>query len=505
MDSKLKRSDLTLALLVTALSSVGFYFGTDLLPPWWLIWMAALPVLWTAPRVSWPIAGSMALVARTIGGLNSWSYHQHLQIPLWANLVMLLEPALAFALAVLPFRAFMRRQQPWLAVLAYPVVIVACEYLFSLLAGTFGDTAYTQLDNVTVLQVGALAGIWGTGFVVLLFAPMIVAIAASLPAYPRARMHLTVAFVLIYASVFGYGTWRMATTPASQNSVRVGLIASVTPQNVMPTTDEDAMRIMREYAHQIPILAAQGAKIVVLPEMTALVHDSISSDIDTLFQQTAIAAHTQILLGILHVVGPANAPTAAYNESRLYSDSGAPTAIYHKHHLVPGFESRATPGDGITVSSQPLGKIGLAICRDMDYPEPANRYGQLGIGLLLVPAWDQSEDRWWHGHMALMRGVENGYSIVRSAKNGFLTVSDDRGRVLAETTNLPTQTFTTLLATVPVRHDATLYQSWGDWFAWLNLAGLVGLLAAWLNIGRRASVGGSRSEVAPLPRMDRTI
>ena len=139
-------------------------------------------------------------------------------------------------------------------------------------------------------------------------------------------------------------------------------------------------------------------------------------------------------------------------------------------------EARSTPGDGITFQSESLGKIGLAICRDMDYPDPANRYGQLGVGLLLVPAWDQVEDRWWHGHMALMRGVENGYSIVRSAKAGFLTVSDDRGRVLAEATNLPTQTFTMLLATVPVRHDATLYQSWGDWFAWLCIATTVGLL-----------------------------
>jgi apolipoprotein N-acyltransferase len=27
----------------------------------------------------------------------------------------------------------------------------------------------------------------------------------------------------------------------------------------------------------------------------------------------------------------------------------------------------------------------------------------------------------WHGHIAIMRGVEDGFSIVRAAKNGFLT------------------------------------------------------------------------------------
>jgi len=30
-----------------------------------------------------------------------------------------------------------------------------------------------------------------------------------------------------------------------------------------------------------------------------------------------------------------------------------------------------------------------------------------------------------------------------------------------------------------VRHDSTLYQKWGDWFAWINLAAPVALLAFW--------------------------
>ena len=34
--------------------------------------------------------------------------------------------------------------------------------------------------------------------------------------------------------------------------------------------------------------------------------------------------------------------------------------------------------------------------------------------------------------MPLMRGVEGAFSIVRAAKNGFLTVSDNRGRIVGE-------------------------------------------------------------------------
>lgn len=76
-----------------------------------------------------------------------------------------------------------------------------------------------------------------------------------------------------------------------------------------------------------------------------------------------------------------------------------------------------------------------------------------------------------------MRAVEDGFTLVRNAKNGLLTASDDRGRILAERPTRADGAFTTMLATVPVRYDPTLYQQWGDWFAWLDLAALTSLVA----------------------------
>jgi apolipoprotein N-acyltransferase len=80
--------------------------------------------------------------------------------------------------------------------------------------------------------------------------------------------------------------------------------------------------------------------------------------------------------------------------------------------------------------------------------------------------------------MAIMRGVESGYAIVRAAKGGFLTVSDDRGRVVAETPS-GSAPFATLVTKVPSGHDATLYLRFGDWFAWASAAVSV-LSLAWL-------------------------
>lgn len=98
----------------------------------------------------------------------------------------------------------------------------------------------------------------------------------------------------------------------------------------------------------------------------------------------------------------------------------------------------------------------------------SREYGLAGVGVMLVPAWDFTLDRLWRGHMAVMRGVESGFSVVRAAKQGYLTVSDSRGRILAEATS-DSAPFATLVADVPATHDGTLYLVLGDWFAWLTL------------------------------------
>ena len=95
-------------------------------------------------------------------------------------------------------------------------------------------------------------------------------------------------------------------------------------------------------------------------------------------------------------------------------------------------------------------------------------YGKKGVGLMLVPGWDFFLDYIQHGHIAILRGVESGFSIVRSAKGGSLYVSDDRGRILAETTS-DSAPFATLLVTVPAAHDETFYDTMGGWFAYLSI------------------------------------
>jgi apolipoprotein N-acyltransferase len=474
MDSSRKSAYLVPFTIGAILLSAGAYFWSyGLQPVWWLMWLAPLPLLLMAPRLRAWAAAAMAFAALTLGGLDMWHYHRLLHFSLWLAVAWLLEPAIVLVVAVLLYRAFFLRGYPWRAVLVFPSIVIAAEYLVSLSQGTFGNTGYTQLRNLPVLQLGALTGLWGIAFVTMLVPAMA---AAALLLHNHARRRMALALTVIVVSVLAYGTFRLHFTPPAPATVLVGFAESDTPEHVYPSDGPGTMALMQGYAQQVQALAAQGAKFVVLPEMTAVVVDSLLPRVDALFQQTAHAAGAQVLLGVLHVTSH-----GTFNEARLYSSAGTVDTVYRKHHLVPVGEGRTTPGAEISVLAQQPGTIGIEICRDMDYPELARRYSANGVGLILVPAWEFGSDELWHGHMALMRGVEDGFTMVRTAKAGFLTVSDDRGRVLAEKATSPHREFTTMLAQAPIRHDVTLYQKWGDWFAWLDLALLSALLLSLLS------------------------
>ena len=72
--------------------------------------------------------------------------------------------------------------------------------------------------------------------------------------------------------------------------------------------------------------------------------------------------------------------------------------------------------------------------------------------------------------MTTLRGVEGGYSVVRTARQGLLSVSDQYGRMLAEAVSGP-QT-TTMVASIPTLRlsGPTLYVRIGDLFGWLCVA-----------------------------------
>jgi apolipoprotein N-acyltransferase len=454
---------IALAVLATASTAILFYFGNGLDPLWPLMWVAPLPVLLLALRSSWRTTAITSALAMFLGCTNMWNYLENLLgTPAVAWTIIFGTISLIFAASVLLFRALALRGAPWSALLAFPALLVSSEYIRNLTTphGTAGSLAYSQLSFLPILQLASITGPWGISFLLLLF-PAALALGWHLHRTAQKQaLRIVISSVGVIALALLFGAVRLA-TPASPQQVSLGLIAhdeGVASQGLQTET------LFRGYSDEAQKLAARGAQVIVLPEKLGVVTNPTASD--SIFQSTADKTRSTIIAGMVYVDAPVK-----YNEARVYTPA-APVASYDKQHMLPPFESDLKPGTSLTLLSKPAQTWGVAICKDMDFAQPARQNGNAGVGLLLVPAWDFNVDRAYHGHIAVMRGVEDGFTVARAAKNGFLTVSDTRGRILAETRS-DSAPFASLIARVPAAHAATLYLLLGDWFAWFTLATLI--------------------------------
>jgi len=460
-------------LLAFAATAALLYFGNGLMPRWPLMWFAPAPVLLFAlRRPAWK-AGLVAFGAWFAGGLNLWHYLRVLGAPPVVWFVDFGTGAAVFAASVLLVRALARQGALWSAWLGLPAAWITCEFVRNLLwpHGSGGCVAYSQLNFLAFLQTASLAGPWGMGFVLMLFPAGLALGIDRWGAQRRQALRIVGAALGVLAAMLIFGAVRLA-IPQPGPQVTVALAASDANGGApVNNPGKPTQRLFENYAQRAEQLIARGARVVVMPEDMGVALDSDVAKTDAIFQ--AIADRT----GAVLVAGMARIGAAGrHNEARIYAP-GAAVRSYDKEHLLPPFEtSHFTPGTSRTLLAAP-GKFAgqtwaVAICKDLDFTNPARAYGGAGVGLMLTPAWDFRVDGFWHGHIAVMRAVEDGFSLVRAARGGLLTVADNRGRIVAEIAS-NTAPFATLLATVPAGHSQTLFLWLGDWFGWCAIALLV--------------------------------
>ena len=433
---------------------------------WYLLWLAPVPVLLISLRVLAGKAFMVAFVAFLIGRLSWLGYLFSVVPPLLAIMFTLILP-LVFAVIIVLVRKIMLNSKSWTAVFAFPVLWVTFEWLAFMFSrdGTIGSLAYTQAEFLPLVQIASVTGILGISFVVTLM-PSAIALAWHLRKNNAARYPLIVASSLIVSMAMVFGLIRLQ-KERPNSSLPVGLVVvdKKIYENVYDPGFENEMRIAGLHIAEIERLASQGAKLVVLAEKAIPVTDSSDPFITRMFTDAArknkvaiVAGYTRIKNGYFE------------NTALVISPEGRVIADYRKVNLFEGeayegFRSGKEPGL-FSLNGVPSG---VAICKDLDFEGYISKYNKGGLEILYVPAWDFTADGWLHSRMAIMRGVENGYGIVRVAQEGRLTISDNRGRILREEKSQAGQTVV-MSGIAPLGKEATIYSQTGDWFAWVNLA-----------------------------------
>ena len=253
--------------------------------------------------------------------------------------------------------------------------------------------------------------------------------------------------------------------------------------------------------------AATHPDLILYPETATLTDVTRSTTMGPAIRGLADSLETEILTG-----------TPLFDERRNTWHNGAVLIRpgeqlikqrYYKIRLVPFSEkipyadelpiirkllSTADMGDwarghDYTVFNWSGGTLSVLICFEAIFPDLTREFTRRGSQLLAVV----TNDGWFgrlvgaqqHAELAILRTVENGVPMIRSANNGISFIVDPYGRVLKRT-SLFVQTI--LAGPVPRPLTPTLYRRFGDWFMAACMLGLlVGLVVQRIRMRRAAS------------------
>jgi apolipoprotein N-acyltransferase len=464
------------------LSALLLAFVVNLHPLWPLAWIAPVPLLLIA--LSGRQVFRLSFGAACLALCTNFQYYSAVNGNHWlpAAIIIVLQGLVWGAVVWLTSRCI-RSSNRWSTVFVYPVVWSAVDVLINQFSphSSFGSLAYSQGDALPVLQVASLAGTPGVVFLIGLFASTV---AIGLWHGMRADKPLFTYGLplLILMASLNFGFVRVAAPPGA-NQWRIGLAAlDDFIGGKVPAIEAD--RVWNLYDAQIHSLAAQGAELIVLPEKIEVLK---ANDVQARFQMLSTAAQREHV----YVAAGVGVPEAGqlFNRAWLFDPAGKLIASYNKQHLVPGLEREFTPGRKLVLTQIHGLRFALAICKDLHFPSLGRLNGQQRAEVIIDPAWDFEADDWLTARLTAVRGIENGFAILRSSREGLLTMTDPFGRILAESHSAPAPG-NSLMATVGLGGSPTptFYARYGDLFGWL----CVPLSVLWQVAPKRPATAGVR-------------
>ena len=402
--------------------------------------------------------------------------------------------AVSGILGLIPYvidRGLARRVGGLPSTLVFPCAWTVLDYLNSLGPfGSWGSEAYSQYGNLPLLQVLSVTGLWGITFLIAWFAAVVNYVWEegwnSRPARTAAGLCASTIVAVILL-----GGLRISLFPPSSPTVR---IASLSRRQVGTHPKSDAWgRILRNQATASDLAtfrnwatavdddllaraeheAQGGAKVVFWGEGNAYVLKEDEAAL--LARGSELASKYQIYLGMALATWNAGQAKPLENKLVLFLPNGQEAWQYYKAHPVPGAETpiSVTQDGRLHSLDTPFARLSAVICFDADFPQLLAQAGALRSDIVLVPSNDWRAIDPWHTQMASFRAIEQGVNLDRHTSDGLSAAFDYEGRVVAAMDHFHSEDYT-MIAYLPTKGVRTIYARWGDWFAWLSAAGLMG-------------------------------
>ena len=211
-------------------------------------------------------------------------------------------------------------------------------------------------------------------------------------------------------------------------AARLVRVASV---NLRPRGTHSAEQSVNEFLTVIR-KSVTNADVILLPEGITVVGtgkhypdvaESIPGPTTERLGQVAREKHAYIVAGIYEREG-----AAIYNTAVLIDRTGRFIGKYRKVYLPrEEIEGGLTPGSDYPVFRTDFGKVGMMICWDLQYADPARALALRGAEMILMPIWGGNEA------LAKARAIENQVFLVSSGYDYPTSIVDPTGELLAIT------------------------------------------------------------------------
>jgi apolipoprotein N-acyltransferase len=249
------------------------------------------------------------------------------------------------------------------------------------------------------------------------------------------------------------------------------------PSSDIALTHNTFSKILDVFLERSKKQAQAGARIVIWSEYGVYTFGWDEEEFIERAKRIAKEEKIYLLMGLIVVTE--NYPDVYGQNKEIFIDpNGEVLWKYLKSYPVIGGET-VIAGDGIIPSVEtPYGKIGSAICFDMDHISFIQQTGRKGIDIFLVPAIDWKGIDPFHTNMVSFRALENGFSVVRCCTEGLSAAFDYLGRTIS-VSDYFSSSDDAMISDIPINAKRTVYSVIGDLFAWMCIAGFA-FIIGWI-------------------------
>lgn len=395
-----------------------------------------------------------------------------------AAAVSLVAIASIFPMLFAVLYVWLRQRLPLPEWLLTPIIWTACEYYrsepFVLNFGWVG-LGYGVANSWAWSILASWLGSYGVSFAIVLIAALLVR--------PTKNHGLPIGIAILwFVALYIPSPSVEPTNPLSVRLVQAFSddTESLFAQSTNPKK-EDAPPVSKTKLRGSAVMGLElhipSPTIIVWPEYSILSDPTHDAKLWEKLRQVAITNSAYFLLGAKAIPDPRD-DDKFRNTAYLLDPKGELVATHIKNHTVH-FIKDGTPGTEAKAANTALGKLGIGICFDMDYPDVARRLAADGAEVFLIPNMDPAEwgnvQRAQHQLMFQMRAIENGRWLARADVAGGTSICAPNGKVIAK---VDTADATVLNGIVGRIQQKTLYTQFGWRFGQLCLV-LTGFGCLW--------------------------